>query len=102
MDVCFQRLRPRRYPQVLYHLARGRRARGFDVDGCVRRRPWVRRLVDAGRLEAVYIRPYCAEHGEAIDEVERTGGGLSAVAKKCLLERVFEEVYLRRNAGPGA
>lgn len=102
MDVYFQKLRSIHRLLVFYHHKRGRCVRAFDFDCDIRAIGWARRLIDAGRLERVYVRPYCAEHGEAIDQVERTGAGLSPVAKKCLLERAFEEVYLRRNAAPGS
>src|SRR5688500_10786147 len=112
MDVCFQRLRPLHYPRVLYHLARGRRVRAFDFDCDIRSIGWARRLIDAGRLEWLYIRPYCAEHGDAIDAVESEavrwapaeillGGEARLVLKKCRLEKAFERVYLSRNAPPG-
>ncbi|MCE5325932.1 MAG: hypothetical protein LLG01_05910 [Planctomycetaceae bacterium] len=124
--VLIERLRAIHRLAVWYHLRRGHEVRIFDFTQDLKRRPWLAMLVNAGRVQRIYIDPLARAHGESIDLTDmlypalacpatRLLRGLLAgdqahlVAKKSLLPSVFACLFvddylsdLARQAGAGA
>lgn len=110
--LFFERIRTIYLPIVLYHLWRGREVYAFDFTYDMKRRWWLRRLINSGRVRRIYVDTLSPAHGEAIDQTEaifkRLKGGwmqkavtglvgtdeVELVFKKGLLGEIFKCVYI--------
>jgi len=110
--VFFERIRTIYLPIVLYHLWRSREVYAFDFTHDMKRRWWLRRLINSGRVRPIYVDTLSGVHGRAIDQTEiifdrlRGGWMQKAVAglfgtdeaelifKKGLLAEIFKCVYI--------
>ena len=110
--VFFERIRTIYLPIVLYHLCRGREVYAFDFTHDMKRRWWLRRLINSGRVRPIYVDTLSGVHGRAIDQTEivfnslRGGWMQKAVTglfgtdevelifKKGLLGEIFKCVYI--------
>lgn len=70
MIVIFETLRWFHWPVAAYYLWRGAHIHVFDFTYDLKRNPLLRALINAGRIERIYIRTMAKEHGEAIDQTE--------------------------------
>lgn len=69
-DVFFEDITRGQRAAVSWYVARGDRVWVFDFSNRLMTRPWLRRLINAGRVRRVYI-PVCTrEEGQAFDAAE--------------------------------
>jgi polysaccharide biosynthesis PFTS motif protein len=68
--LFFERIRTIYLPIVLYHLCRGREVYAFDFTHDMKRRWWLRRLINSGRVRPIYVDTLSPAHGRAIDQTE--------------------------------
>lgn len=110
--VFFERIRTIYLPLVLYHLRRGREVYAFDFTHDMKRRRWLRRLINSGRVRPIYVDTLSGVHGRAIDQTDiifnRLKGGwmqkavtglfgtdeAELIFKKGLLAEIFKCVYI--------
>lgn len=113
--VFFEDVASFHYPFIRWYAHRGHEIRIFDFHCDLKRRKWLRRLINDGTVERIYIKPNTPEHGEAIDQTDvihshlRNQGMVRTVAslcgsrdadvifKKSLVREVFKSIYINRH-----
>ena len=117
MTVFFERIRTVHYLLVLFYLWRGYEVYAFDFDDSIKPPRWLRRLINAGKVERIIPNPWSIVHGQAIDQTELVYPKLKAtgaqkslrrflkdeetdlVFKKMLLPEIFTCLYVNTHLG---
>lgn len=112
-DVFFETLTPVHRPLVTWYLRRSHRVLVYDFTCRLKTQPWLARLINAGRVERIYIHPLSRADHEAIRATEWLYPRLEAqpltrrlaevfgaretetVLKKALLEALFPYCFVR-------
>ena len=112
-DVVFEAIVRGHRPLVQRAVCRGHRVFVFDFTYRLKARPWLQALINAGRVQRIYVPPCTRAEGLAFGATEwlypryarhpivsaLTGlygeDEVAPIVKKALLERVFEHLFMR-------
>lgn len=77
------------YPLLLFYLLCGYEISVFDFNCNLKRKKWLRNLINSGRIKRVYIKPDAKEHGAAIDQAQV----IYSRFEKTKIPRITEALY---------
>lgn len=70
MRLYFEKIAPLHYFYIKFHLMMGHGIYVFDFNCDLKKRKWIRTLINSEKIKRIFVKNLCREQGEAIDQTE--------------------------------